>query len=66
MSNKMYLDKNKFMYQMIQIYRYMKTFEIFSKQPTKIYSIWSANWEINLAKTPVRNQIKLLYEKGRN
>ena len=57
-----YIDKDTFMYQMIQKCGYMKTLEVFFKEPTQIHFIRSINNKIDLAQTSVRNHILFLLE----
>jgi predicted nucleotidyltransferase len=60
MNTKKYLNKDTLMDHMIQKCGYMKTLEVFFKEPTKIHFIRSISRKINLAQTSVRNHIKFL------
>jgi len=57
-----YISKDTFMYQMIQKCGYMKTLEVFFREPTSLHFIRSISKKINLAQTSVRNHVKFLLE----
>jgi predicted nucleotidyltransferase len=59
-----YISKDTFLYHMIQKCGYLKTLEVFFREPTKTHFIRSVSKEINLAQTSVRNHFKFLIERG--
>ncbi len=58
-----YIVKDTFMYHMIQKCGYLRTLEVFFREPTKVHFIRSISKEINLAQTSVRKHFKFLFEK---
>jgi len=63
-NSNIYIPKDTLMYHMIQKCGYMKTLEVFFREPIKIHFIRSVSRKINLAPTSVRNHIKFLVESN--
>lgn len=58
------LNKDTFMYHMLQKSGYYNTLEVFYREPTKIHFIREISREINLAQTSVRKYFKDLLKQG--
>lgn len=58
------INNDTFMYHMLQKCGYMKTLEVFFREPAKIHFIREVSKKINLAQTSVRNHVKFLFDKG--